>query len=111
MCKKDYSFNSSKYICDNNKYLESIVDKSVTLCDEIINVTDSVSTNVTNTIAEIVMSTVPINFDDKKVRYKMDCYILHTFLLVIILLFIIAIICYYFTKNGSKRKRIGTPTI
>ena len=32
------------------------------------------------------------NSDDKNVRYKMDCYTLHTFLLVIILFFVIAII-------------------
>ena len=62
------------------------------MCDEIINVTDSVSTNVintilrnmTNTISINVMSTVSKNSDDKKVRYKIDCYILHTVLLVII---------------------------
>ena len=33
---------------------------------------------------------MPISSDDKKVRYKLDCYILHTFLLVTILIFIIA---------------------
>ena len=57
----------------------------------IINATESVSTNVTNTISTIVKSTVLINSDYKKVRYKMDCYVLHWFLLVTILLFIIAI--------------------
>ena len=39
-----------------------------------------------NTILTNVTSTAPINFDDKKVRYKMVCYILNTFLLVNILL-------------------------
>ena len=60
------------------------------MCDEIINVTDSVSTNVintiirnmTNTISINAISTVSKNSDDKKVRYKIDCYILHTVLLV-----------------------------
>ena len=53
---------------------------------------DNVSTtNVTNTISTNVTSTMSISSDDKKVRYKMDCYILHTFLLVTILLFMIAI--------------------
>ena len=51
-------------------------------CDEIISVTNSVSTNVTNTISTIVTSIVSINSDHKKIRYKMDCYILHTFLVV-----------------------------
>ena len=49
---------------------------------------DVVSTNVTNTVSKNVST----NPGDKKVRYTMDCYILHTVLLVIILLFIIAII-------------------
>ena len=33
-------------------------------------------------------STVPINSNEKKLRHKTDCYTLHMFLLVIILLFI-----------------------
>ena len=39
-------------------------------CDEIISVMDIVSTKMTNTIA----ANVSINSDDKKVRYKIDCY-------------------------------------
>ena len=35
----------------------------------------------------------------------MDCYILHTVLLVIILLLIIAIICYHYAKHRSKLKK------
>ena len=46
------------------------------------------------------------NSDDKNVRYKMDCYTLHTFLLVIILFFVIAIICYHYAKHWSKLKYI-----
>ena len=56
------------------------------MCLEIINAADSASTSMTNTIL--------INSADKKVRYKIDCYILHTFSLVILLL-IIAIIWYH----------------
>ena len=55
------------------------------MCDEIISVMDVVSTKMTNTIATNVMSTSSINCQSKKVRYKTDCYILHTVLLVIIL--------------------------
>ena len=65
---------------------------------------NSVSKNVKNTLSTNVMSTVSINSDDKKSRFKMDCYILHSFLL---LLFITAIICYYYTKHGSKQKFFG----
>ena len=71
---------------------------------------DSVPTNGTNTILTDSMSAVSINVtsnvlinsDYKKVRCKMDCYILDTFLLVIILLLIIAIICHHYTKRWSK---------
>ena len=41
----------------------------------------------------------------------MDCYILHTFFPVTMLPVIIAIICYHYTKNRSKQKRIGALTI
>ena len=79
--------------------------------DEIINVTDSVSTNVTNSIptnmtriiSVILMSTVSINSADKNVRSKIDCYIFHTLLLVIILLSIIDIICYHYTKQIKSK--------
>ena len=90
-------------ICENGRYLKIIANDSVIASDEIIsitnsvsiNVANSVSTNVTSTLSKNVTRTVPINSDDKKVRYKMDCYILSTFLLVTILLFIIVFICFY----------------
>ena len=55
---------------------------------------DIASTKMTNTIATYVS----IKTHNQKVRYKIDCYILHTDLLVIILLLIITIICYYYAK-------------
>ena len=36
---------------------------------------------------------------------------MHTFLSVIILLFLTAIICYHYTKHSSKQKPIGPLTI
>ena len=57
-----------------------------------------------NTIRTNVTSILSINFR-KKVRYKIDCYILHTILLVIILPFITAIICYRYAKHRSKLKK------
>ena len=61
----------------------------------------SVSANAisTNTVSTNVMSTASIHSKDKKVTYEMDCYSLHTFLSVIIFLFIIAVICYCYAKN------------
>ena len=44
----------------NGKHLKGIANDSKIACDEIINATDNVSAN----------------FGNKKVRYKMHCYIL-----------------------------------
>ena len=73
-CKKDYSWNSSTCICENSKYLKSIADTSVIAGDEIISVMDIVSTKMVNTIT----TNASINCHNIKVRYKIDCYILHT---------------------------------
>ena len=54
---------------------------------------------MTNTMSTNVTNTVPINCNNKKVRHKMDGYILPNFLLVIILLIIITIICYHYAKQ------------
>ena len=61
--------------------------------------------NVTSIIQTNVLSTVSINSDSKKVRHKMNCYILHTFLLLDILLLLIAIICYHYIKIRSKQTK------
>ena len=111
-CKKDSNWNPSTCISENSKFLKSIGDTSVIVCDEIINATDSVSKNVTNTmptnmtniISTNVPNTVSINSDDKKLRYKTNCYIFHV-LLVIILLFTIAIICYHYAKRSSAQNK------
>ena len=63
--------------------------------DEITYALDIVSTKVVNSITINVTNTVSINRHIKKIRYKMDCYILQTVLVVIILLFIITIISYH----------------
>ena len=90
-CKNYNNWNPRISICEKRKYLKSIADTSVITCDEIISAMDIVSTKMTNNIAR----NVSINSDGKKVRYKIDCYILHTVLLVIIFLLIITIICYH----------------
>ena len=70
-----------------------IVDESVITCDEVI-------CYYINKYDKKYIS----KFDKYyiKVRYKMDCYILHTVLLVIVLLFIIDIICYHYAKHGQN---------
>ena len=102
LCKKDYSWTSRTCICENDKYLKSIADTLVILCDEIIWITYIMSTNGAHAIS-INMST---NSDDKKVRYKMNCYILHMIFLVLTLLVIIAITCYHCAKHWSELKTI-----
>ena len=94
--KKDYSWNSSICICEKSKYLKSIADTSLIAYEK-----------KSNTIA----TNVSINFHNEKVRYKLDCYISHTILLVIILLLIITIICYDYAKHRSKQKDIDAITI
>ena len=87
------------------------------MCDWNTNATDSVSTNVTNviptnltnTILKNVISTVPINSNDKKVRYWMD-YILHTFLLLTISFFTIAIFGTIKQSIGQKKQHVGALT-
>ena len=54
--KKDYSWNSSTYICENSKYFKSIAYDSKIVYELIINATESASTN----------------FDNKIVRFKMN---------------------------------------
>ena len=64
-----------------------------------ISVADIVSANAANTISINVICTKSINSDNKDIRQKMDCYILHTLSIVIMLLFMIAIIFYHYAKD------------
>ena len=50
-CEKDYSWNPSTYICENNKYLKSPADTAVTECDEIVVAINNLSRKKTITIA------------------------------------------------------------
>ena len=97
--EKDYVWNPATCSCKNGERLASAIDDSVITCDDIINAADSLSTNV----PENVMSTASINFHNKKVGCKMDCHILHSVLLVIIFLFIIAIM-----QRVNQNKKILT---
>ena len=63
-----YIWNSARCICENGKYLKTTIDDSVITCDEIIDATDSLSTNVINTMSANVTSLASINFYNKRVR-------------------------------------------
>ena len=52
ICEKDQIWNPSTCICENEKYLASIMDDSVIMCDEVIE------------------ETVPANFNEKKATCK-----------------------------------------
>ena len=86
--KKYYILNAGTCIPKMSAYLESIGDDSEIICDEIVNVANTVS----------------INSDKKIARYKMSCCILHMVLLVNILLFIIVSICFYCRKEIKRKK-------
>ena len=102
---KDVKVSVESIVCAKNRYLKSIVDNSVIVCNEIVSITDIVSTNVISSVPANVTSNVSINSDNKKIRYKMNCYNLQMFMLVVILLFLITIICYHYTKHWSKLKK------
>ena len=101
-CEKDYSWNPSTYICENNKDLKSPADTAVAECDKIVVAINNLSRKKTITIARIIKriitSSISINFHGKKAG---DCYILHTVLLIIILLWIITVICYHYAKQNG----------
>ena len=87
-CNREYISYPTKCSCENIKYLASTIDDSGITCDEAINAGGSVSANVPTivmiTVSINAMSTASKNFHKPKVRYKMDCYILHLVLLVVI---------------------------
>ena len=78
MCKKLYNWNRATCICMNGKYLRSIIDNSVIMCDEIISTVRNVPTTVTSNLS---------------IDFKTDSYILYIILLLTILLLEIGIIC------------------
>ena len=84
MCKKDYIWNPSTYSFENGQCLESIVNDSAIMCDEII------ESYVKET------KTIPTNFNEKIAICKMQkLCILKAFLLITkVLLITISIYCY-----------------
>ena len=68
MRKQDYRWNPSTCICKNGRCLKGIADTSVISCDETKYAMNIVSTNVANNIPTNAISTVWINYNNKKVR-------------------------------------------
>ena len=79
MCEKDYSWNPSICACDNSKYLESIIDDSVVIRDEIIEVAKTIPSKVTKNIPTktvitktISTKTIPTDFNKERVICKIE---------------------------------------
>ena len=90
ICEKDYIWNPSTCICENRKYLASIMDDSVITCDKIIE------------------ETVPKNFNKKKAICKtQNFYILVAFLLITVALLIPVSIYCYLIKYRAKKKHLS----
>ena len=98
VCEKDYVRNPSKCICENWKYLASIMDDSMIICDEVI------------TSYKEEVKTIPTNFNEKKVTCKtQNFYILLAFLLITIALLITVSINCYLIKYQAKQKHLLPP--
>ena len=87
-CDKDCQIDEYLKSCNCAK---SLIDDSVILCDEVVD----------------ILETVSKNSNDNKATHKMNYYILLTFLLVAILLLIIITICCYCIKHQSTQKHIS----
>ena len=88
ICEKDYTWNPSTRICKNGKYLASIMDDSVIMCDEIIE------------------ETVPTNFNEKKTTYKMQNYYILLALLLITTALLITVKAGVHFRNFSLDRKI-----
>ena len=93
--EKEYVWNPSTYICENGKYLASIIDDSVITCDEVIESCDEET------------KTIPKNLNEKNVTCKTQSfYILLNYLLItIVLLMAVSIYC-YLIKHQAKQKHL-----
>ena len=91
ICEKEYVWNPSTCICENGKYLASIMNDSTIICDEVIDADAKLSPK-----EDDGTTTIPTNFNEKKVTCKtQNFYILLVFLLITIALLIaVSIYCY-----------------
>ena len=61
-CEKDYIWNCATCSWQNGKYLASVIDDSIIMCDEIVDTT----------------KTVPTNFNEKKVTCTLKISLFHS---------------------------------
>ena len=103
-CEKYYLWNPSTCTCENGEYLASIINDSVIICDEIIEITKSTSTETVPT------KNTPTNFNEKKITFKTEKIVLASLLNTIALLIAVSIYC-CFIKYRPKQKycHITTP--
>ena len=88
---KNYILNPATCSCENGKYLSSVIDNSVIMCDEIIEET----------------KTVPTNFNEKDITCKtQNFYSLLDFLLITIILLIAVIIYCYLIEYRAKQRHL-----
>ena len=87
MCKKDYIWNRATSGCKNGKYLSSVTEDSVIVCDETIDTTETI---LTKTVPRKSTST--------------SFYTLRGFLLITIALLIAVSIYCYLRKCQRKQK-------
>ena len=84
ICEKDYIWNPATCSCKNGKYLASIIDNSVIMCDEIIDAEGKSYNEETKTFTT--------NFNEKEATFKTQNFcILLVFLLISIALLIAVI--------------------
>ena len=83
ICEKDYIWNPSICICENQKYLASIMDNSTIICDEVIDVDDKTKT-------------ISTNFNENKLTCKTQkfCILFASLLITIVPLRAVSIYCY-----------------
>ena len=78
--EKNYVLNPAICNCENWKYLASIIDDSINICDEVIELYDE------------EMKTIPTNFNEQKVTCnRQKFYILLALLLITALLIAVSI--------------------
>ena len=91
ICEKDYIWNLATWICENEKYLTSVIDDSFITCHETIEET----------------KTIPTNFSEKCITSKKKSfYILLAFLLTNNVLLIAASIDCHLIKYQVKQKHL-----
>ena len=90
ICEKDYIWNPATCSCE--KYLASVMDDSLIICDEVI---DAEAKSKTKT-----------NFNKKAAYKSQNLYILLEFLLITIALLIAVSIYCYLIKYPTKQKHL-----